>query len=81
MLEMATPRLVTVTTRLYSRALSKEKFRYGEPRDRNRFLTCPKCKARCMVGQQIITKRCKNNTKWYHKECAEALNIIWSTDE
>jgi hypothetical protein len=78
---MASARLVTVTTRSYARALAKEKFVYGEKRDTNCFLTCPKCKAQCMVGQRIVTKRCKNNTKWYHKECAEALNIIWGDEE
>ena len=78
---MAVPRLIVVTTRAYARALSKEKPKYGEMRDRNRFLHCPKCKVPCMVGQQIVTKRCKNNTKWYHKSCAEALNIVWRTEE
>jgi len=78
---MASARLVTVTTRSYARAVSKEKFVYGEKRDRNRFLHCPQCSKPCMVGQQIVTKRCKNNTKWYHKNCAILLNIYWSEDE
>ena len=78
---MAAARLVTVTTRLFARALSKEQTKYYEKKDRNCYLLCPRCSRACMVGQQIVTKRCKSNTKWYHRACAEALNIIWSEDQ
>ena len=62
-------RMVILSERMLSRASSIEKNDY--------LIKCRQCNCNFHVGDEIVTKKNKNRTRWYHKKCAEFLNIWW----
>jgi hypothetical protein len=67
-LTIARARLITVTNINYEKA-----------RNRPNLQVCPNCKKGFKVGLVIVTKK-STKTRWYHKKCAERLNI-WSDEQ
>ena len=52
--------------------------RLGRTVKRPHLIHCKQCEGKFKIGDEIITKKGKNVTRWYHRKCAEGLNIWWS---
>jgi hypothetical protein len=68
-LTISKARPITVTSRMLTRASATENNTY--------LLECRQCGNGFKLGQEIVTKKNRNRTRWYHKECAIKLNIWW----